>query len=109
MRHVPSRGLARAARLSLMLAAFAAFPSAVGTAAEHGMLDQIGPDPEPRAVAPAAPETPAVEQPLEARPNTVVPGGLTVDLQGRGEHPFTATVGPDGTVHERCGHAAGKE
>jgi len=88
------------ARLALVLV-LSAFPRSSALAAD-AVVDAIGPAPEPRAAVPA----PAVvDVPLDAKPNAVVPGALTVDLSAR-EHATTAEIGPDGKVRMRCDHAA---
>ncbi len=95
------------ARFLVLLATIAGVTSAPAWAAD-AVVDTIGPPVEPREAAP--PPAPAADDaPLEARPNSVVPGGMTVDLQGRGEQPLTAVVGPDGKVRVRGGRAAGQD
>ena len=100
MRSVRHRGVAAHAPFtlrSLVVLAFIAGVTGAPAWAADAVFDTIGPPAEPREAAP--PPAPAVDDaPLEARPNSVVPGGMTVDLQGRGEQPLTAVIGPDGKV-----------
>jgi hypothetical protein len=94
-------------RSLVVMAAIAGMTGAPAWAAD-AVLDTIGPAVEPREAAP--PPAPAADDaPLEARPNSVVPGGMTVDLQGRGEQPITAVVGPDGKVRVRSGGAGSQK
>lgn len=92
------------ARLALVVV-LSAFPLSSAMAAD-AVVDSLGPATEPRAAVPAPP---VADVPLDAQPNAVVPGALTVDLSAR-EHATTAEIGPDGKVRMRCDHAHdGKE
>jgi hypothetical protein len=73
--------------------------------AAEPMLDGTPPPAAATAPGAAAPQQPA---PLVARPNSVRPSGMTIDLRGR-EHPLNAVVDADGKMRVRCDDAPGKE